>query len=355
MPETMKSPSSSFSRALPLRRFTRNEAQAYTMLAQRALKHTVTIGGSAWRLALEPLTATPASSGTDWRIDAQWAGAALSVTVPAETGAIWISTRFADLAPTTLPPAFATAALEEALGDVLASLQALGRGPANIDRLDRASSGEHHPALPHHFAVTLSQGEQVIHGALATDSLGLMLMAGLVAPLPAINNALDDDALPILLRAEIGRSVLPVNELAQLAIHDVLRIEHAWISQDGELWLGQDSFGVRVRRDDTQLTIIQALGATGLKMSPSEPPVSADGESISFDRIPVQLTFDLGERSLTLAELKALQPGQALDLGRPLTSPVNIRANGALIGLGALIEIDGNLGVTITALAEKNP
>lgn len=348
----MNSPSSSFSRALPLRRFTRNEAQACSMLAQRALNHTIMIGGSAWQLALEPLHVTPASSGTDWRIDAHWAGAELSITIPAETGASWIRTRFPDIALPTLPPTFSTAALEDVLGDALAALQALGRGPAQIDHLDMAPS-ERYPALAHHFALTLRQGPQVIHGALATDSLGLMLMAGLVAQLPAFANHLDDDALPILLRAEIGRSVLPTDELSRLTIHDVIRIEHAWVSQGGELWLGQDSFGVRARWDDTQLTITQALGATGLKMPTSDTPESADGAPIAIDRIPVQLTFDLGERSLTLAELKALQPGQALDLGRPLTSPVNIRANGALIGLGALIEIDGSLGITITALAEK--
>ncbi len=328
------------------------------MLAQRAFDQTVTLGGAVWRVSLEPLPGEPVSSRTDWRIDAQWAGAALSITLPAETGAIWIRTHFPDLPLPGLPPAFAAAALEEALSDALAAVQALDRGPAQIDRLEMTPSGDRQPPLQHHFALTLKQGQQAVHGALATDSLGLMLMAGLVAQLPAVANGLDDSTLPIMLRAEIGRSVLPAEALARLAIHDVIRIEHAWVSQGGELWLGQESFGVRVRWDDAQLTITQALGATGLKMPTPESPLStdpADGAPIAIDRIPVQLTFDLGERTLALGELKSLQPGQALDLGRPLTAPVNIRANGSLIGFGELIEIDGSLGVTITALAEKAP
>jgi type III secretion protein Q len=325
------------------------------MLAQRALNHTVRIGDNDWQLALEPLSVQPSFSHTDWCIDAQWAGAHLSVALPAEAGTVWIKSRFPDLELTTLPVAFATAALEDALNDALTALQALNRGPAQIDRLEMESANSHKSSLEHHFALTLRQGEQAIHGALATDSLGLMLMAGLVAPLPAVSNALDDDVLPILLRAEIGRTSLTAETLARLSIHDVVRIEHAWISQGGELWLGQESFGVRVRWGDTQLTITQALGATGMKMPTTDTPESAGDAPITIDHIPVQMTFDVGERSLTLAELKALQPGQALDLGRPLTAPVNIRANGALIGFGALIEIDGSLGVTITALAEKAP
>jgi len=70
----------------------------------------------------------------------------------------------------------------------------------------------------------------------------------------------------------------------------------------------------------------------------------------SFDAIPVRLSFDLGEIHLTLAELRALQPGQTIRLGHPVASAVRIRANGALIGEGELIEIDGLLGVSVSQL-----
>ena len=70
-----------------------------------------------------------------------------------------------------------------------------------------------------------------------------------------------------------------------------------------------------------------------------------------LDGVPVTLHFDLGDRSIPLGELKALQVGQVLELDRPLSQPVRIRANGALIGTGELVEIDGRLGVTIATLA----
>lgn len=83
------------------------------------------------------------------------------------------------------------------------------------------------------------------------------------------------------------------------------------------------------------------------------PPEAAAGEPLDVDAIPVRLTFDLGERTLTLAELRRLQPGETFDLQRPLADgPVMIRANGALVGTGTLVELDGRVGVTIGTLGK---
>ena len=64
----------------------------------------------------------------------------------------------------------------------------------------------------------------------------------------------------------------------------------------------------------------------------------------------MRMTFDLGERLLSLGELRTLQVGQSFDLNRPLSGAVYVRVNGALIGMGDLVEIDGQVGVTLTAL-----
>ena len=66
-----------------------------------------------------------------------------------------------------------------------------------------------------------------------------------------------------------------------------------------------------------------------------------------------QWFFDVGELSLTLGELQTLQVGQPLTLSRPLSSAVSLRVNGALIGTGELVEIEGELGVTITSLFQR--
>lgn len=76
----------------------------------------------------------------------------------------------------------------------------------------------------------------------------------------------------------------------------------------------------------------------------------ANGTAAALDALPVRLSFDLGDVALTVAQLRALQPGQTLDLGHPLAGAVRIRANGALVGEGDLVEIDGQLGVSIRNL-----
>jgi type III secretion protein Q len=65
------------------------------------------------------------------------------------------------------------------------------------------------------------------------------------------------------------------------------------------------------------------------------------------------LQFDLGERTMPLVEVCELQLGQVLDLGRPLSHVVNIRANGALVGTGELIEIGGRIAVSIASLGRQ--
>ena len=87
---------------------------------------------------------------------------------------------------------------------------------------------------------------------------------------------------------------------------------------------------------------------------PAATPEASDAASAtpvaSLADLPVRLSFDLGELSLTLAQLQALQPGQALALGRPLDGAVRVRANGVLIGEGELVQIDGQLGVSLSRL-----
>ncbi|WP_263768574.1 type III secretion system cytoplasmic ring protein SctQ [Propionivibrio soli] len=340
----------------PFRRFTGNEAQARTLLAQRAVELSVPLGGEEWLLSLVPVLERPGDIAGEWRVDAQWAGAPVLITLPGNTAIAWVEARFPELDLPGLPSPFAAAALQEALTDAVQAIVALGRGPAQVDRLDASpASGTASPGHPpvHHFLLTLHRNGQAIHGALSTDSLGLMLMAGAVATLPPVVNAIDEDALPIRLRAEIGRTALSAEALSGLRGGDTVLIDDCWISQGGELWLGQDQFGVRARCEDTQLAITQAFTEIPLAMAANESETRGDAAPAPLASIPVRVTFDLGERTLSLGELKTLQPGQTLDLGRPLGSAVSIRANGALIGHGELVEVDGRLGVTIASLAES--
>ena len=74
-------------RPLVLPRLNRNEAQARNLLAQRAQRCAVTLGGQAWTLSLEPWTQGAVMSGAlaaDWLLQWQWAGAPFDLRLPAQ-------------------------------------------------------------------------------------------------------------------------------------------------------------------------------------------------------------------------------------------------------------------------------
>ena len=67
------------------------------------------------------------------------------------------------------------------------------------------------------------------------------------------------------------------------------------------------------------------------------------------DDIEVTLAFELERRTITVGELKSLEPGAVLRLTADPEAPVTIRANGAPIAKGRLVDLNGVIGVQLTA------
>ncbi len=334
----------------------RNEAAARSLLAQRVIEREVMLAGEPWALTLEPWPVAAALSepdSGDWVVQCSWAGAPFLIRLSAQACEAWIAARLPDIDVPELSAHFAGAALEYLLNDLINQLQALGRGPASISRIDRAPHAFSLPA--HSFGMTLRRNGLHLRGALSTSTLGLMLMAGLVNMLEPADNVLADDALPIVLRAQIGTAMMTTQALGGLVQGDTVLMQHTQLGQSNQLWLTQDTIGVLVQWQDMQLIVLQPVTAAGFAMASESDTSPPQNEPVPIEQVPVRLTFDLGERTLTLGELKRLQVGQALELNRPLSSAVTIRANGAVIGTGELVEIDGRLGVTLATLARVAP
>lgn len=62
------------------------------------------------------------------------------------------------------------------------------------------------------------------------------------------------------------------------------------------------------------------------------------------------MSFDLGERMMTLSELRTLAPGYVIELGRDIRRAVTIRVNGRKIGEGELVDIDGYIGLSLLSI-----
>lgn len=362
---------------LKLPQLSRNETQARMTIAQRARQMPVVCGGSQWLASLRPVIDPPwPALADDVLADIEWAGARLQLQLPQAAIGQMLSALLEGAALPALPDAMQAAALSASLNDLLGSVEQLGRGAPLIQRIAREPAST---ALPHALALQLDalQGTQCIAGLLRTDSLGLLLIAGLASGLPPRANPGVSDALPLTLHLDIGYATVSVEELQQLGLGDVLPMERSLVTAERVLWLqAPDAGGLHVHLPATPAESIATEagpdGATSMEphearaaapfltvvqpWTPAMPtPEKTMTEAAGFDAIPVHLSFDLGEISLTLAELRALQPGQAIRLEHPLASAVRIRANGALIGEGELVEIDGHLGVSISQLFAAKP
>ncbi|WP_180180294.1 type III secretion system cytoplasmic ring protein SctQ, partial [Achromobacter insuavis] len=264
----------------------------------------------------------------------------------------WLAARLPDVDAGALPPALVSTAIETLLAEVVAGLAEVSPGgPLRVVGRDGPA-----PALAHGWTVAARHPANgaAIYATLDTDGLGLMLLAGLVGRAAPAASEIDLDAVPVRIRACLGWTHLAAAELRGLAPRDTLFLDHCLVSPDGELWLGADGQGLRVRRQGSSYLVTQ--GWTSLMTETPQPPLDAEAGAqtpLDIDAIPVRLTFELGERLITLGELRQLQPGETFDLERPLADgPVLVRANGALVGSGELVEIDGRIGVTLHRLGK---
>lgn len=364
---------------IALLRLSRTEAQARTTIAQRAIDLPLRLGTAQWRTRLVPVIAPEplwrSSTGT-W-LHFEWAGAVFALQLPPAAIEQVLAAGLDHALLPELSPELMALVLEASLADLLQALQALGRGAPQ-----RMESSNFHTdaALPAHaFDVWLhaSDGPEAIAARLHADGLGLLLLAGLLAQRPPLLRSVRDTVpVPMLLRAELGCTRISLDELHALSLADVVLLDSNFIGAQRSLWLsadGQAGLYVQLPAIQTPSTststptstsqaatsdFLTVLHSWSALMSAPAPLDSADGATATtattaaatLQALPVRLSFDLGEVSLSLAQLQALQPGQTLSLGHPLTGAVRIRANGALVGEGDLVEIDGQLGISVRTL-----
>jgi type III secretion protein Q len=84
-----------------------------------------------------------------------------------------------------------------------------------------------------------------------------------------------------------------------------------------------------------------------------------DGEQGDALRIagdaPVELCVELARFVMPLEELASLRLGQVLFTGRAIGEHVTLRAGDRALARGELVDVEGELGVRISSLAEGEP
>jgi type III secretion protein Q len=160
-------------------------------------------------------------------------------------------------------------------------------------------------------------------------------------------NAIHDaeDRLIRKLDFVVGYSNVPLHALATIEVGDVLLIAHRQervIAADTALFnfsLNQQSILIDDLTDHDDQQCADKENATMNATS-------------KLDDLPIELSFILMEKQVTLAELRTMAPGEVVELPPDQAMHVEIRANGRKFSQGELVQLsNGQLAVEIRLIA----
>jgi flagellar motor switch/type III secretory pathway protein FliN len=176
-------------------------------------------------------------------------------------------------------------------------------------------------------------------------------------PVPAVNAPVRLSQLgsvPIRVPWIAALSAATVSEIEGLLVGDVwVPGKSSWIAAEPPLSAGllaapRSARGVPIRVSSGRIV----LGAEAVPVH--EELTSMSQEESELARIvgetPVVVRLELGSLEMSAADWAALRPGDVVQCGRRIEEPVVLRAGGREIARGELVDIEGELGVRITAV-----
>lgn len=156
---------------------------------------------------------------------------------------------------------------------------------------------------------------------------------------------LDWEQLQTSLRIELSRQQLTLAELNSLESTDVILLNDNDFLQRQQLRI--------VLPPHTYCTGLFNFNNKTLTIN-SDWNIMTDQEQKntidSLNQVPIQLTFDIGQHTLSFNEIKQLRPGYVIELSTPLPEIVQIRSQNKLLGTGELVDVNGRLGVRLLTI-----
>nr|WP_302174058.1 type III secretion system cytoplasmic ring protein SctQ [uncultured Hydrogenophaga sp.] len=299
-------------------------------------------------LAWSFTSAWAAGVGRSWQIELDWDGATVRLILPGTTPQRLLTLVWPDdpwPSEASWPPV-----LWQALFEVLTASWRRTHPTLRPARV-RVTSVREEPPGPAHTLLgwSLSGDMDLVEGLIALDATAAARLSELLQSAP-VRSAGSWSGLSMPVRLLAGWTDLSASELSATRPGDVLLMDTTHLDADRQgicLSLG-GGLGVHARRQADRWLIDQGVNSVMSEPEVFAQPASAD--LVRLDDIPVRLTFDLGDREVSLGELQALLPGYVFHLGRELPACVCIRANGRPIGEGDLVDIDGRIGVVVLRL-----
>jgi type III secretion system YscQ/HrcQ family protein len=251
-----------------------------------------------------------------------------------------------------LPENLAISIIESALAPLLQQAEAA----LGLKIAVQATSADPHSTLynmPLGFDIEVLNQEdghvqQAIAGLLMLDPHLYMHVQERLRHWPSENNPdWEEHYTPLWL--EISRIVFTMQEINQLQPSDLILLEDTRFEDEGLLRLSLDSGYYCEATLNTTKPSTLTINTEWMPMTDNEQKQNIE----HISQIPVQLSFDVGEKTLSFNEVRQLRPGYILELGKSLPEIIQIRSQNRLIGTGELVEINGRIGVRILNLFNK--
>lgn len=271
---------------------------------------------------------------------------------------------------TALPSELQAALTEKLLAPVLEhASRALGVA-VRFEDFRPARPEELLPASSIAFTLEAAGCPEVVFAALSPASPNLQggadadpFIAALEA-LPRLETGfLSWEGLPLAVRVVAAEMGLTMEEFVALEPGDVL-LPPDWMPERSALRLDLYSDDRRIASADASLGghVRNAEDAdAGDPASPSNAcMIASDFADVQektvmiSDDLPVTVTFELENRTVTLGELKSLAPGYVFRLAVDPAAPVTIRANGRAVAKGRLVDVNGVPGVEIVEAVDAS-
>ncbi len=157
-----------------------------------------------------------------------------------------------------------------------------------------------------------------------------------------------DRTIPSNLIFEIGRQTLPIEDFKKLEENDILIIGKYQPKKPSPITIRlDDNYCFNGLLINNKIKFESHLEINMDNLVNGDSIVDSDSH---FEKISVNLSFDIGNRTLPLSEIKKIRPGFTLELDSEIERPVTIRANKFKIGHGEIVSIGKRLGVRILEL-----
>ncbi len=279
-----------------------------------------------------------------------------------------IDSSLKDLSLQSLPPDVLALLIEGFSGDLFKNLESKLKVDCSLEDVTFFPPKELfdyklHIRLKH----TSSKAEYLGHFWL-NQSLMILFVEWLAKTKPLWPNTFWDST-PLTGQVCIGSCRLPKKELYHLEKNDIILLDNSPdIQKQIYSLVFQQSLSLDFQYQNAKATFIKMsetppnipVAATPVKPpaqasapkppSPPEGTVTEDIPSIiaqKLDGLDVLLTFEVGEKTLSLQTLRSITPGFAFELENPVQKPVIIKLNGSPIGHGELLQIGEKVGVRV--------